>query len=751
MPHDDPKTRILRAAMQLWAEKGYEKATMRELARRVGMNASGIYQHFAGKEAIVQHFYAELNAACWADFDEDGPSGDVGRDLVRFLRLKLDRLTHQRSAATGLLREAIDPDSRLSPLHPDSDGTLSGNIDRFTGWVDKAGIAAIPGMGPDAADLARGLWMIHIGVLVFWLHDRSEGAALTERLLERVGNLGQLMPLMGMVPGMPDLFALFGELLNGPTAEEALPDGPTATPDVDRTADVVVIGAGPVGCLTAAFLKQLRPATRVVVLEAEEAPVYKVGESTLSGFCKALRSIGIRQEALQKLFFTKNGLGFTWAGGGRTIETGEEYVLETFDETFQVERRVLDGLILARMEQLDIDVIQGARVDLKASTLEAGENVLVARIGGVEKRFGCRWVVDATGPKAGIARMHGLWTDDGIAFQNHAVWAAFEDVAPLQEQLKAGPGNDTLFPRDEYTWHLCFPQGWVWWIPQVSWADAPQRNLDRAYRKLLREGRLPTREDLVDAGCPVNWRVSVGLVVRSDRDDLGVTGDPEAAFAEARKRLPVLDSLLDGARLVPDLGPQGPWMQRKNVRGHAREVVGDGWLAVGDAAFFVDPLISPGLTAGTATAWQAADHLARALEGTPTVGDFDGYQAFTRRLHQALELDNQLVYHSFDHPELMALVQRFQEVTARTHFLEGDDAYGEQDTNVWGVLTPAYAEQARALHGLLSQRAADLDARVPIGEQRAEDHAETVRLAHELLDPHLDENRHLTPYLKEDA
>ena len=355
------------------------------------------------------------------------------------------------------------------------------------------------------------------------------------------------------------------------------------------------------------------------------------------------------------------------------------------------------------------------------------------------------FVVDATGPKAGIARRLGLWTDDGIAFQNHAIWAAFENVTPLQDQ-PLGAGGTTLFPRDEYTWHLCFPQGWVWWIPQVSWHAAPQRNLDRAYRRVLREGRLPSRADLVDLGCPVNDRVSIGLVVRSDRDDLGAAGDPEAAFAEARRRLPILDALLAGARVVPDLGPQGPWLQRKNVRGHAREVVGDGWLAVGDAAFFVD-----GLTAGTATAWQAADQLARALDGTPRPEDFADYQAFVRRLHQALELDNQLVYHSFDHPELLALVQRFQEVTARTHFLEGQTDYGAQDTNVWGVLTPEYADRARALHALLSERARDLDARVPIGEQHAADHAETVGLAHALLDAHLAAHRHLTPYVKEDA
>ncbi|MCA9572178.1 MAG: TetR family transcriptional regulator, partial [Myxococcales bacterium] len=346
--NQDPKDRILKAAIQLWAEKGYDQATMRELARRVGMNASGLYQHFAGKEAIVQHFYTELNAACRAAFDVEGPSGDVGADLERFLRLKLSRLDGHRSAATGLLREAIDPGSPLSPLHPDSDDTLRGNIDTFAAWVEHAGLAT----GPAALDLARGLWLLHIGVLVFWLHDTSEGAVLTDRLLQRVRNLGQVLPFLGMVPGAGGLFALFGDLLD---ARRAPVEVEPARTDVDEEVDVLVIGGGPIGCLTAGFLKQQRPSTRVVVLEASDEPAYKVGESTLSGFCKALRTLGIRQEALQALFTTKNGLGFTWAGEGRHAHDAETYVLETFDETFQVERRPLELLLHQHLERMGIE------------------------------------------------------------------------------------------------------------------------------------------------------------------------------------------------------------------------------------------------------------------------------------------------------------------------------------------------------------------------------------------------------------
>src|SRR5262245_49483215 len=111
--------------------------------------------------------------------------------------------------------------------------------------------------------------------------------------------------------------------------------------------DVVVIGAGPIGALYASMLKLRRPETRIVLLDRAPEPGHKIGESTLSGFCKALRTVGIPAETMRRLFYPKNGLGFLHVGdGAETVTEAPEYVLETFDETYQVERRVLDTLVL---------------------------------------------------------------------------------------------------------------------------------------------------------------------------------------------------------------------------------------------------------------------------------------------------------------------------------------------------------------------------------------------------------------------
>ena len=62
--------------------------------------------------------------------------------------------------------------------------------------------------------------------------------------------------------------------------------------------DVAIIGSGPQGLMYATWLKRARPDLRVVILDRHKAPGHKIGESTLSGFCKALRSQGIPHRAM---------------------------------------------------------------------------------------------------------------------------------------------------------------------------------------------------------------------------------------------------------------------------------------------------------------------------------------------------------------------------------------------------------------------------------------------------------------------
>ena len=100
-----------------------------------------------------------------------------------------------------------------------------------------------------------------------------------------------------------------------------------------------------------------------------------------------------------------------------------------------------------------------------------------------------------------LSRSLGLHTDDDTAFQTGSVWTYFSGIKPLAS-YRGWPGK-AQFPRDHYTEHVCFREGWLWYIPIVSWQSAPTANLGRIYERVLQARLLPSREELEETySCP---------------------------------------------------------------------------------------------------------------------------------------------------------------------------------------------------------------------------------------------------------
>lgn len=511
---------------------------------------------------------------------------------------------------------------------------------------------------------------------------------------------------------------------------------------------VAVIGAGPQGILYASWLKQARPELEVIVLERETQPKFKIGESTLSGFCKALRSVGISQEALEVLFFPKNGLGFFHVDETvNNVAEAPEYILETFDETFQVERRLLDGLLIANARRLGVEVIQGARVDLAHSQLSDRGNTIIYRYQQQQHQLKSQLVVDASGTASVIARHLDLYNKEDVDFQSNAVWGYFKKVNRLGDRQDWK--KTAQFSRDEYTQHFCFREGWMWYIPLVSWENVPEAQKESMFDRFL-NGAVPTKAELAAShGCPEEDLIGIGMVLRQDRDSKFPQGRKKA-FDYYAQQYPAIAQMLEGAELVSDLyGTQQPLRARANIRGYAEQVVGDGWLSIGEAAFFVDPLISPGLTGGVATAYFAAQSTLKAIDGDDfSRSAFADYESYVGKLYEALERDNQLVYMSFNHPQAIELIQRFQEIDARRHFNQHITSnYCLADTNVWGILNPLYQSLQKQLWQIMREAEAIVGDRKPVGEQTITDYEFMVEQIQAYLAGYLDNHAELTPYI----
>jgi AcrR family transcriptional regulator len=83
-PRTDTRSRVQKVALELFAEQGYEKTSLREIAERLGVTKAALYYHFKSKEDIVHSFtddyFAELDALLhWA---KDQPPGDQTRLAV---------------------------------------------------------------------------------------------------------------------------------------------------------------------------------------------------------------------------------------------------------------------------------------------------------------------------------------------------------------------------------------------------------------------------------------------------------------------------------------------------------------------------------------------------------------------------------------------------------------------------------------------------------------------------------------------
>jgi AcrR family transcriptional regulator len=173
---------ILNTALELLEQEGYEKATMRAIARKSGVSLGNAYHYFRSKEQLIQAFYHrthEQHVAASLPVLEGEP--ELKGRLLAVMRLKISTLEPYHEFAGVLFKTAADPQSPLSPFAPDSQRVRSESINLFEILV--AGSKAR--MPNDLrAELPYLLWLYHMGVILFWIHDSSPKQVRTYRLIE---------------------------------------------------------------------------------------------------------------------------------------------------------------------------------------------------------------------------------------------------------------------------------------------------------------------------------------------------------------------------------------------------------------------------------------------------------------------------------------------------------------------------------------------------------------------------------------
>lgn len=303
---------------------------------------------------------------------------------------------------------------------------------------------------------------------------------------------------------------------------------------------VLVTGGGPAGTTAATLLA--RQGFEVTLLERDRFPRYHIGESLLPSLLPVLDVMGAREAVELHGFTRKTGAFYGWSG--------QEWQLQ-FDTpdrpaaySFQVIRSEFDHLLLEHAREQGVNVREETRVRRVGFDGDRATSAEWTSRDGHDgqTRFEC--LVDASG-RAGLLSARQLRTRRfHDVFRNVAVWSYWRGASPLDGTPEGAIG---VFSLPDH--------GWFWAIP-------------------LHDGTL-----------------SVGLV--TDKHSFNRTreqnGSLDGLYEEALTRCPLLGRMLDGAKRVSGLQVESDYSYVAN------EFCGPGYYLAGDAACFLDPLLSTGV------------------------------------------------------------------------------------------------------------------------------------------------------------
>ncbi len=189
---------IVAAAMRQFRSAGYDRTTMRSVAQEAGVSVGNAYYYFTSKEHLIQAFYDDLR-----DQHEAASSGVLDTQAGFAARLEgvllawLDIAAPNHEFAGQFFRNAADPSSPLSPFSPESSPARDASIALFTRLVDGADVKVAANL---RAELPGLLWLLQMGVVLFWVYDRSEGQARSRALVRQIVPVVDRLVRMARLP-----------------------------------------------------------------------------------------------------------------------------------------------------------------------------------------------------------------------------------------------------------------------------------------------------------------------------------------------------------------------------------------------------------------------------------------------------------------------------------------------------------------------------------------------------------------------
>jgi flavin-dependent dehydrogenase len=398
-------------------------------------------------------------------------------------------------------------------------------------------------------------------------------------------------------------------------------------------ADVVVIGGGPAGATVATLLAQA--GLRVAVFERERFPRFHIGESLIPETYWVLRRLNMLPKMQRSHFVKKYSVQFVNAAGRLSAPF---YFWDNkpheCSQTWQVVRSEFDALMLDNAREHGADVYEGTRVADVQFEGERAVGVTVQAEDGSTCEVRARVIVDASGQLGLLQNRFRLRVWDPI-LNKGAVWTYWR-----------GAYRDT--GRDEgatMVLQTADRKGWFWYIP--------------------------LHDDLV----------SVGIVAPA-RTMLRGRGAREQIYADAVAQCPAVADRISGA------SRETGYFVTKDYSYRATQNAGDGWVLIGDAYAFLDPLYSSGVLLALRSGEMAADAIVDGLARGETSGAQLG--RWKDVYDRGVDRMRRLVCEYYDGFSFGAFVRNYPELRGTVTDLLIGDLFTDRVDQVWGPMETLY-------------------------------------------------------------
>jgi flavin-dependent dehydrogenase len=407
-----------------------------------------------------------------------------------------------------------------------------------------------------------------------------------------------------------------------------------SVPSISPDYDVVVIGGGPGGSTVSTLVAQR--GYRVGLFERERFPRFHIGESLIPETYWVLERLNMLRKMQQSHFVKKYSVQFVNASGKLSAPFYfHDNKPHECSQTWQVVRSEFDQMMLENAREHGVRAHEGVHVLDVVFDGDRAVGVIIRDAEGVRREVRAKVVVDASGQAALLQNRFKLRVWDPI-LNKGAIWTYWK-----------GAYRDT--GRDEGATMVLQTNnknGWFWYIPQ--------------------------HDDVV----------SVGIVAPFDYVFKGRGANHEKTYLEEVERCPAVKQRIAGAERVTG------YFATRDYSYRSTRVAGNGWVLVGDAFGFLDPLYSSGVLLALKSGELAAEAIAGGLER----GDVSEAQLgrWGAGFNEGVDRMRRLVCEFYDGFSFGAFVRQYPHLrNTITDLLIGDLFTTRVDT-VWGPMETLY-------------------------------------------------------------